>query len=245
MRQNNPGNITIEALYPAYGGLSVGRLEGRVVLIRGAIPGETVEARIDVRKKDYLEATAVRVVFPSPDRFAPESPYFGRCGGCQLQHISYAGQVRLKEEVLRSTLQRIAGIEVVPSPSLTGVPWGYRRRGQFKVSVGKLGFYRERSREVVDVEQGFLGQELEAAHALFLLGVEGELAQRGIGFQRQDIDTRDHNLTRQGIAKMEDRIDHLAFIRLKRALGLILLSPGFQFILGDRAEAVLQHGRGT
>ena len=151
MKEKKAGNITIEALYPAYGGISIGRVEGRVVLIRGAIPGETVEARVDATKKDYIEATTVRVLSPSPDRVTPESPYFARCGGCQLQHIAYERQVLLKEEVLKSTLRRIGGIEAGLSPSVTGAPFGYRRRGQFKLAYGRAGFFRERSREVVDI----------------------------------------------------------------------------------------------
>ncbi|HLB25656.1 MAG TPA: class I SAM-dependent RNA methyltransferase [Nitrospirota bacterium] len=156
--------ITIKAETPIHGGLAIGRFDGRVVMIKGAIPGETVEARVDTEKKDYWTATAVRVIEPSPDRVEPRSVYFGECGGCQLQHVSYARQVRMKEEILKNTLLRIGGIEASLSPPLTGSPWNYRRRGRFKASRGKMGFFREKSREVVDVEHCSLMTDAVNAH---------------------------------------------------------------------------------
>jgi 23S rRNA (uracil1939-C5)-methyltransferase len=151
--------VTIRPEHPIYGGLAIGRRDGKVVMIKGAIPGETVEARIDQDKKDYSTATAMRVLDPSPDRVEPRSRYFGVCGGCQLQHIAYGRQVRLKEEVLEGALKRTAGISVKLSGPLVGGPWNYRYRGQFKISHGKVGFFREKSRDVVDIERCALMHE--------------------------------------------------------------------------------------
>jgi len=122
-------------------------------MLRGAIPGETVRAAIVEEKKDYLKAVAVEIESPSPDRTEPECPLFGTCGGCLLQYISHAGQLRLKEEVLRDCLKRQAGIEMPLSPSLINETcWHYRMRVQLKVSQGKIGFYRENTREVIPVD---------------------------------------------------------------------------------------------
>ncbi|MBI5189273.1 MAG: class I SAM-dependent RNA methyltransferase [Nitrospirae bacterium] len=144
--------ITIKADIPAYGGLAIGRLEGKVVLIRGAIPGETVEAAVEIEKKDFCKATVTKILEPSPDRLEPPCVYFGRCGGCQLQYISHARQVRLKEEVLKSSLKRMAGLEVELSEPMTGPDLHYRRRARFKLSRGAVGFYKDKSHEVVDIE---------------------------------------------------------------------------------------------
>jgi 23S rRNA (uracil1939-C5)-methyltransferase len=144
--------ITINAERPAYGGITIGRSGGKVVMITGAIPGETVEARIDLEKKDYSTATVLRVLEPSPDRVVPGCPYFGSCGGCHLQHIEYARQVSLKQEVLADCIRRMAGLEPDFQPPLNGPPWGYRRRAQFKVSRGKAGLYRGKTRDVIDMD---------------------------------------------------------------------------------------------
>ncbi|HEX8948463.1 MAG TPA: 23S rRNA (uracil(1939)-C(5))-methyltransferase RlmD [Dissulfurispiraceae bacterium] len=145
--------ITLKAESPAYGGLSIGRWGGKVVMIKGALPGEMVEAVIEEEKKDFLVASAVKILSPSPDRIEPACALFGACGGCQFHYIAYPRQVALKEEVLRDSLKRIAKIELDLAPSLLhNDPWHYRYRGQFKADAGKVGFYREKTREVIDIE---------------------------------------------------------------------------------------------
>lgn len=145
--------VTIKAESPSYGGRSIGKLNGKVVMIKGAIPGEMCEVKIEEEKKDYDAGVATSILTPSADRCLPECPYFDSCGGCQLQFITYERQVLLKEEILRDCLRRIAKIEIQPSPSIVGSnPWNYRLRGQFKMAAGKTGFYMEKSREIVDIE---------------------------------------------------------------------------------------------
>ena len=137
---------------PAYGGLSVSRVDGRVVFVKGAIPGEAVLARVDEAKKDYSTATAIEIIGPSPDRVEPPCRHFGVCGGCHIQYASYDRQVRMKEEALAGVLRRMAKVEPPFLPSLTGSPFGYRQRARFKAAPGRLGFFRERSHTVVDIE---------------------------------------------------------------------------------------------
>jgi 23S rRNA (uracil1939-C5)-methyltransferase len=146
--------IIIEISGPAYGGISIGRYNGKVVMVKGSVlPGETVEVAIAHEKKDYLSASALRVLESSPDRVRPFCRYFGECGGCHLQHVSYSRQTQLKEEILRDCLRRLTKIDIDLSSSVTDSnPWNYRLRGQFKVSKTGTGFYREKTRGVVDVE---------------------------------------------------------------------------------------------
>ncbi|HXW69186.1 MAG TPA: TRAM domain-containing protein, partial [Dissulfurispiraceae bacterium] len=166
--------VTIKAELPAYGGRSIGRLNGKIVMIKGAIPGETAEVILEEEKKDYSLGTAVSISVPSPDRCIPECGYFGLCGGCQLQYIAYSRQVRLKEEILRDCIKRMAKAETELSPSLLGSsPWSYRLRGQFKIAHGRAGFYREKSHEVVDIKAcPLMSEEVNQylARARLLLG---------------------------------------------------------------------------
>jgi 23S rRNA (uracil1939-C5)-methyltransferase len=142
----------VRPLLPAYGGYTIARDE-KIILIKGAVPGELVELNIDERKRDYMLATVTRVVEPSEFRVEPKCPVFGICGGCHLQFIAYEKQVSMKEEVLVDSLTRLGGIEVQLSPSLTDAQWHYRRRAQFKISrEGTIGFFRESSRDVVPFE---------------------------------------------------------------------------------------------
>lgn len=145
--------LTLKVEQPVYGGLSICRYKGKVVFVTGAIPGETVKIAIEDEKKDYYIASVKEINDPSPDRIVPKCTYFGSCGGCQLQFITHTRQVRLKEAVLRDSLKRLAKVEKTLSEPMTdNRQWHYRLRGQFKVSKNKIGFYRARTREVVDID---------------------------------------------------------------------------------------------
>jgi len=139
-------------------GSGVGRFEGKIVFVPGALPGEEVSAQVVKNKKDYLRASLLEVIERSPHRRDPPCPYFGRCGGCQLQHLDYAAQIEGKAERLRSALGRIAGwadpprIERVPSPRVLG----YRNRMTFPVrrveGRPRCGFYQARSHSFLPVD---------------------------------------------------------------------------------------------
>lgn len=146
-------SLTLRAEAPVYGGFVIGR-DGKVIFIRGAIPGEFIEISIKETRRDYLIGDVTKVIESSEFRRIPPCPYFGICGGCQLQYIQYEKQIAIKEEVLRESLQRIGGIQIGDLPSLTGEEFFYRQRVQFKVSHdGRIGFFREGTRDVVPIDR--------------------------------------------------------------------------------------------
>lgn len=145
--------ITLKAEFPAYGGLSIGKWKGKVVFIKNTIPGEMIEAKLEWERKDYYTASATKILEPSPDRIKPDCKFFGLCGGCQFQYITYNRQTRLKVQILQDCLKRLARIEIpLSQPLIYDNPWNYRCRGQFKISHGKTGFYKEKTREVIDID---------------------------------------------------------------------------------------------
>ncbi|MGH7943995.1 MAG: class I SAM-dependent RNA methyltransferase [Opitutaceae bacterium] len=94
---------------------------GWVVMVPFTLPGERVRARVFRNHKNFSEADLLEVLTPSPDRVTPRCPLFGRCGGCQYQHLSYASQLEWKRRQVAELLQHMAGIAfpvspVVPSP---------------------------------------------------------------------------------------------------------------------------------
>ncbi len=143
----------IRAETPVYGGYVISR-DGKVMFIKGAIPGELVEVSIEDRRRDYSIASVRNIIEPSPSRRQPPCPVFGTCGGCQLQYMDYETQVSIKEEILRDTMRRIGDVNVELMSSVIDKEFGYRHRGQFKVSQsGEIGFYREGTREVVQISE--------------------------------------------------------------------------------------------
>jgi tRNA/tmRNA/rRNA uracil-C5-methylase (TrmA/RlmC/RlmD family) len=142
----------------AHGGHCVSRVDGRVVFVRHALPGERVLAEVTEERRDFLRADAVDVVEASPDRVAPPCPYArpGACGGCDFQHARPAAQRALKAAVLQDQLARLAGLELAV-PDAAALPGGaldWRSRVQYAVDAeGRLGFHRHRSSEVIPVER--------------------------------------------------------------------------------------------
>jgi 23S rRNA (uracil1939-C5)-methyltransferase len=117
--------------------------DGRVVFVEYGIPGETVEVRFNESYPSYLEGTTSAVRDASPHRVTPRCEYFGRCGGCQLQHIEYGEQLRLKTGIVREQLERIGHFEAPPVLEMLGMddPWAYRNHMRFTARrEGYVGF---------------------------------------------------------------------------------------------------------
>jgi 23S rRNA (uracil1939-C5)-methyltransferase len=146
-------NLILKIDGPGYGGLFIGRHDGKIVMVKGAVlPGETVEVNIENDRRDYLTATVKRIIESSPYRIKPPCRFFGKCGGCHLQHIPYRQQVRIKEEILRDCLKRLGKIDMELSESvISNNPWNYRIRGQFKASEEGIGFHINNTRDIINV----------------------------------------------------------------------------------------------
>jgi 23S rRNA (uracil1939-C5)-methyltransferase len=141
-----------------YGGDALGHYHGRTVLVPRALPGERVEVEEVRTAKGVTHARPLRVIAAAPERVAPPCPYFGRCGGCQYQHLNYQSQSAWKREILRETLRRIGKISWESDIRLhTGDPWNYRNQAQIKVSRSggraELGFYEAESHHLIPVDQ--------------------------------------------------------------------------------------------
>ena len=137
-------------------GEGVGRFEGFAVFVPEAIPGETVHVRIISTQKTYARALIQSVKQVSPARIQPICEHNRECGGCQLQHLDYKEQLRLKQDIVREALRRIGGLEIPVHPTL-GMenPWNYRNKAQIPVGLhdNKIiaGFYKKRSHNIVDL----------------------------------------------------------------------------------------------
>jgi 23S rRNA (uracil1939-C5)-methyltransferase len=120
----------------AHGGAAVGRAQdSRVVFVKAGCPGDIVDVEVTADHGRYLEGVISQIVTPSAERRNPPCPYFGHCGGCQWQHISYAAQAEAKCTQVADSLARIGrieGVEVGPTVSGTS-PYGYRNRLELRI----------------------------------------------------------------------------------------------------------------
>src|SRR5256712_6174304 len=119
----------------AFGGEGVGRVSGYVVFVRGAVPGDRVRATLVDARSRFGRAVIESIETPSPDRVEPPCPYFGRCGGCRLQHVAYPAQLAFKEKQVRDCLERIGGPRAGEPPPLPPPPGPDRDRHQMEVTI--------------------------------------------------------------------------------------------------------------
>ena len=117
----------------AFGGQGIARLDGLVIFVNGAVPGDRVRALIFRKKKAYAEARIEEILAPSSDRIQAPCPYFGTCGGCQWQHVTYERQLEYKRAHVEEALSHIGSVSGIkvhdPIPSEKRV--GYRNKMEF------------------------------------------------------------------------------------------------------------------
>ena len=146
----NDSLIELRVERPAVGGRMIARLDGRIVLVGGAIPGERIRAAVERSRGGVVLARTVEILEGSRDR----RPVGGvpACGGRSFAHIAYRRQLELKSQIVRDAFRRIGRIAlstslpVIPSPET-----GYRMRARLHVGDGRLGFFEEGSHRVCDV----------------------------------------------------------------------------------------------
>jgi len=168
--------VQVERL--SHEGRGVARVNGKIVFIDGALPGETVTLRYTRLHGQYDEATVLAVETPSPDRIEPKCAHAERCGGCSLQHLAPEAQVAHKQAVLLELLAHHA--KITPErvlPPVLGPQWAYRRRARLSVrNVIKrgetlIGFREKASHFVTDISRcetllPAVGEHLLALRAL-------------------------------------------------------------------------------
>jgi len=152
--------ILIEKLVP--GGNGLGRIGPQVIFVKGGLPGETLQIQVGAKLRGVHSGDITKILEASHDRVEPPCSIYGVCGGCQLQHLQYEGQLREKRAMLVDALQRIGKIDipevgvVVPSPQ----PLGYRNTIRFVVFKGaqhlQLGFYQAETRIPVEAKECLL-----------------------------------------------------------------------------------------
>ena len=144
----------IEITSLAYGGKGLGRIDGKVVFVPFTAPGDVAEIEITADKKGFSEGRVTNLITPSPLRVEPECQFYGRCGGCSLQHMSIDAQLEWKQRILDETLRRIGKLEGVEfdRPIASPSPFNYRSRARFHVDGGRAGFFEAGSHRVVDMD---------------------------------------------------------------------------------------------
>jgi 23S rRNA (uracil1939-C5)-methyltransferase len=141
----------VEVTALAAGGDGVARDDGRVTFVPRTAPGDRVRVRLVKETKSFARGELVEVIAPSPDRVTPPCPHFvAGCGGCAWQHVARPAQLAAKQALVAGALRKLAlAIEPIADPC---PPYGWRRRTRFHVAGGRLGLYREGTRDVLPID---------------------------------------------------------------------------------------------
>lgn len=126
--------LRVESL--AFGGRGVCRLNGFVIFVEDALPGQKVQARIFRKRKGYAEARALQMLEPSSEEVLPRCAHFGECGGCRCQNLDYAAQLKYKQQQVTESLERIGGFQTVEVRPTLSSPDLYYYRNKMEFSFG-------------------------------------------------------------------------------------------------------------
>ncbi|MDH3937435.1 MAG: TRAM domain-containing protein, partial [candidate division Zixibacteria bacterium] len=152
----------------AFDGKSVAHLDGKVVFLKGGLPGETVEAEIVQSRRRYDQALVHRIIEKSEYRKDARCSHFGQCGGCTWQDLDYEQQLLFKHKQVVDCLKRLGGFEDIKVEPLVGVaePFYYRNKMEFSFHVDdddslRLGLHeRGRFDRIFDLFECYLQSEL-------------------------------------------------------------------------------------
>lgn len=138
-KKKNPVWEQLEVTGYAAGGKSIARVEGKVIFIEGAVPGDVVDVRLSKNKKDWAEGKAIRIHSHSSDRVVPFCEHFGVCGGCKWQMLPYAKQLQYKQEEVEQQMRRIGKVNLPPMLPIVGsaLTTHYRNKLEFTFSAKK------------------------------------------------------------------------------------------------------------
>lgn len=150
--------IDLEFVDLTHEGNGVGKIDGYPVFVPYGLPGEKAKVKIIKVKKNIAFGKLIDLIEPSEDRIEPPCEVFYQCGGCQIQHMTYEHQLKMKQKQVQDVMHKIAHMSDVPVHPVIGMdePWSYRNKVQIPVGErdGKVltGFYQKRSHRIIDMD---------------------------------------------------------------------------------------------
>ncbi|TYS58470.1 23S rRNA (uracil(1939)-C(5))-methyltransferase RlmD [Sutcliffiella horikoshii] len=165
VQKNEYYDVTVQDL--THDGAGVAKIDGFPIFVQNALPDEEIKVKIIKVKKGYAFGRLEEIHKTSPFRVDAPCPIYKQCGGCQLQHLSYEGQLVAKQKQVKDVLERIGHLKDVPVHPVLGMdhnPWRYRNKAQVPIGEREggliAGFYQQRSHEIIDMKECLIQQEI-------------------------------------------------------------------------------------
>ncbi|MBC1560208.1 23S rRNA (uracil(1939)-C(5))-methyltransferase RlmD [Listeria booriae] len=175
VKKNDCLDVVFEDL--THDGNAVAKIDGYPIFVPQGLPDEIAQIKVLKTNKNYGFGKIIELTKESADRVTPPCLVYSQCGGCQLQHLSYDGQLRMKQKQVAQVMKRIGkqDVEVLPTLGMEN-PWNYRNKAQVPVGFvnGRLvaGFYQQRSHQIIDMNTCLIQQEennevIQTARSIF------------------------------------------------------------------------------
>lgn len=230
---------TVEISAMTLGPYGVGHLDGRVVMIPNAVPGDLVKIAIESTRRGYAVGRIEEIVRAGGDRRVPRCPFLPRCGGCDWQQLSYPGQLAVKARLIVSEFSRVLGAELSADGLIepASEEFGYRARVRFKVGKGgEVGFHAALSNRLVAVDRCLVAAPPIAVPSRFAAA---------LGRRCRELEVVAGDGYQVIVADLESRPTPAEVVHAGRALaadasvrGVILRGGGAREIVGDATVAI-------
>ncbi|MBT2688878.1 23S rRNA (uracil(1939)-C(5))-methyltransferase RlmD [Bacillus sp. ISL-47] len=206
VQKNEYIDVTFEDL--THEGAGVAKVDGYPLFVPNGLPGEKAKVKVIKVNKGYGFARLIETYEESPYRVEAPCPIYKECGGCQLQHLSYEGQLLAKEKQVRDVLTRIGKLENIKVHPVLGMkdPWRYRNKAQVPIGEqeGGLigGFYQQRTHQIIDMKECLIQQEKNDEVVQKVKEICGRYGVRAYDEGRHKGELR-HVMTRYGLVTGE------------------------------------------
>lgn len=200
-------------------GNGVGRINGEyVVFVPKTVPGDRVRIKIKKKKKKFAESTLQEILEPSPSRIDPKCEYFGTCNGCKMQHIDYARQLEIKQNIVKNAFERIGGFENVIIPPVTGSDDIYFYRNKLEFSFGNDRWLTVEDMQKENIDKSFaVGYHIPGFYEKILdiraCYLQSELTSRILNLTRDFFKPKDTT-----IYSTKTHSGYLRFLTVRRAV---------------------------
>ena len=200
-------------------GNGVGRIDGEyVVFVPKTVPGDKVRVKIKKKKKKFAESTLMEILEPSSYRIEPKCEYFGTCNGCKMQHVDYAKQLEIKQNIVKNAFERIGGFENVIIPPVTGSEDIYFYRNKLEFSFGNDRWLTVEDMQKENIDKSF-------AVGYHIPGFYEKILDIRACYLQSDLTSRILNLTRDffkpkgtTIYSTKTHSGYLRFLTVRRAV---------------------------
>ena len=183
-------------------GRGITHINNKICFVENALPNEIVDIEITKDKAKYQEAKVIKILEASKDRIEVDCPYYNKCGGCSLRHLSYDKENEYKEKKLEETLKHIGNLNIRVNKIIYNNEFNYRNKVTFHNANNKLGYYEKNTRNIINIDYCLLLDNLINDNIKNIKTNEKEVIIRSSNNSKELlINNKDHIITNIGDKK--------------------------------------------